>query len=119
MLPFPSSWKPRASSTASNASNWLTVLGEPILEELGGIEAARRALEPDCTLYPYPGGLLIQAGPLPQLGDTHRGLIPERYRKVAQFTRTVRFEAYRSSLFRVFEPMVGREEAVKWVRRFD
>ena len=100
--------------------NWLTVLGEPILEELGGIEAARRALEPDCTLYPYPGGLLIQAGPLPQLGDTHRGLIPERYRKVAQFTRTVRFEAYsQSGLFGVFKPLEERDEVLKWITRFD
>lgn len=99
--------------------NWLTVLGDAILEELGGLDAARKALEPDCTLYPYPGGLLIQAGPLPQLGDSFNGMIPERYRKVAHFTRPVRFEAYRSALFRVFEPMIGREEAVKWVRRFD
>lgn len=100
-------------------ANWLTVLGDPILEELGGLDTARKALEPDCTLHPYPGGVLIQAGPVPQLGDSFNGLIPEAYRKVARFTRPVRFEAYRSSLFRVFEPMMGREEAVKWVRRFD
>jgi len=99
--------------------NWLTVLGDHILEELAGLDAARKALEPECTLHPYPGGVLIQAGPVPQLGDSFTGLIPEAYRKVARFTRPVRFEAYQSSLFRVFEPMVGREEAVKWVRRFD
>lgn len=99
--------------------NWLTVLGDPILDELGGLDAARKALEPDCTLHPYPGGVLIQAGSVPQLGDSFNGLIPEAYRKVAHFTRPVRFESYRSSLFRVFEPMIGREEAVKWVKRFD
>ncbi len=99
--------------------NWLTVLGDSVLEELGGLDVARKALEPDCALYPYTGGVLIQAGPVPQLGDSFKGLIPEAYRKVARFTQAVRFEAYRSSLFRVFEPMIGREEAVKWVRRFD
>jgi hypothetical protein len=99
--------------------NWLTVLGDEVLAELGGMAAARTALEPDCTLYEYAGGVVIQAGPVPQLGDTHFGLIPQRYRKVAHFTRPVRFENYRSSLFRVFPPLDGATEAVSWVRRFD
>ena len=99
--------------------NWLTILGDAIVDELGGLDAARKALEPDCTLYPYPGGLMIQAGPVPQLGDTTKGIVPERYRKVARFTKPVRFTGYRSSLFRVFKPMIAREEAEKWVSRFD
>jgi hypothetical protein len=99
--------------------NWLTVLGDAILAELGGVEAARKALEPECTLYPYPGGLLIQAGPLPRWGDTARGLLPEAYCAVAHFTQAVRFTGYRGSLFHVFAPMIGCEEAEKWVRRFD
>jgi hypothetical protein len=99
--------------------NWLTILGDAIVAELGGLEAARKALEPDCTLYSYQGGLMIQAGPVPQLGDTTKGFIPERYRKVARFTKPVRFTGYESGLFRVFKPLIGREEAEKWVSRFD
>jgi hypothetical protein len=99
--------------------NWLTVLGDQVLGELGGLEAARQALEPECKLWPYPEGVMIQAGPVPQLGDTHAGIMPQRYQKVARFTRPVRFEGYTSSLFRVFQPMEGREEARKWVHRFD
>lgn len=87
--------------------------------ELGGLDAARKALEPEAILHPYPGGVVIQASEVPLLGDTHRGDIPEAYRRVARFTRPVRFEDYRSSLFKVFEPLDRKEETRKWIRRFD
>jgi hypothetical protein len=99
--------------------NWLTVLGDPVLAELGGMNAARTALEPDCVLYPYSGGLVIQAGLAPQFGDLARNIIPNAYRSVARFTKPVRFSEYRCSLFRVFQPMIGCEEAERWVSRFD
>ncbi|GHU38345.1 hypothetical protein AGMMS50256_37520 [Betaproteobacteria bacterium] len=101
--------------------NWLTVLGDAILEELGGLLVVRNALEPKCTLYPYPGGVLIQAGEWPCLCDVEQEpvLIPEAYRKVASLTRRVRFTGYRSTLFRVAKPLVGKEETEKWVSRFD
>ena len=99
--------------------NWLTILGDAILEELGGISIVRRALEPECTLHSYSGGIIVQAGSTPRLGDAQRGHIPEQYRKVAQFTKPVRFMDYESALFRVFGPMSGREETEKWVKRFD
>jgi hypothetical protein len=105
--------------------NWLTVLGDVVLDELGGLKAAQDALEPDCTIYPYPGGIVIQAGPEPQWGDTLLGDVPELYRKVAKFTKPVRFENYRSCLFRAND-LVKREphldsleETYKWIRRFD
>ncbi|GHU04817.1 hypothetical protein FACS1894158_05920 [Betaproteobacteria bacterium] len=89
--------------------NWLTVLGDAILEELGGL------------LYPYPGGVLIQAEEYPCLCDVEQEpvLIPEAYRKVASFTRRVRFTGYRAYLFRVAKPLVDEDEAEKWVSRFD
>jgi|GEM_PF-681679 len=107
--------------------NWLTVLGDTILSELGGLDAAKKALEPDCTLYPYAGGVVIQAGPVPQLGDTAQGFIPECYRKIAQFTKPVRFEGYdhqSGGLFRVNDMAVSNslddiEETLKWIKRFD
>jgi hypothetical protein len=100
--------------------NWLTVLNDEILAELGGLEAAKAVLEPECVVHTYEGGVVIQAGAVPQLGDTHRDVsMLEPYRKVAQFTKSARFGPYTSSLFRVFPPLVGKEEANKWVARFD
>jgi hypothetical protein len=102
--------------------NWLTVLGDAILEELGGLAVVKSALEPECTLHPYPGGVIIQAGEAPRLGDVDAPgsselLMP--YRKVASLTKPVRFMDYESYLFRVGKPLVGKEEAKKWVSRFD
>ena len=99
--------------------NWLTVLGEKIVDELGGIEPMREALEPVCKVHEYPGGVVIQAGEAPQLGDTYRNDIPEAYRMVARYTKPFRFEDYRSRLFRVPENLDKKEETLAWIRRFD
>jgi hypothetical protein len=64
--------------------NWLTVLCDALVDELGGIDAMRNALEPACKVHEYPGGCLIQASGYPQLGDTYRNDIPAAYRLVAK-----------------------------------
>jgi hypothetical protein len=102
--------------------NWLTVLGDEIAEDLGGEFVLRNALEPECTLFPYPGGIMIQAGEAPRLGDVEQpeaAKLLEPYRKVAFITKRIRFMDYTSSLFRVDKPLVGADEARKWVSRFD
>jgi len=102
--------------------NWLTILGEELLDDLGGMLVLKNALEPLCTLYPYPGGVLIQAGEAPRLGDVD---LPgafellEPYRKLAFITKRVRFMNYKDGLFRVDDSLDGAEEAKKWVSRFD
>jgi hypothetical protein len=99
--------------------NWLTIINDEILGELGGIEPMRTALEPACKIHEYEGGVVIQAGEAPQLGDTYRNDIPAVYRTVARYTKPVRFEAYRSRLFRVPENLDKKEETLAWIRRFD
>ncbi|MGV2293325.1 type VI immunity family protein [Trinickia sp. YCB016] len=99
--------------------SWLTVLSDDVVAELGGIEPMREALEPVCKVHEYSGGVVIQAGEAPQLGDTYRNDIPEAYRMVARYTKPVRFEDYRSRLFRVPENLDKKEETLAWVRRFD
>ncbi|WP_257835181.1 DUF3396 domain-containing protein [Burkholderia glumae] len=99
--------------------SWLTVLGDEIVTELGGTDRMRAALEPTCKIHEYPGGVVIQAGENPQLGDATRGDIPEAYRMVARYTKPVRFEAYSSRLFRVPDNLDKKEETLRWIRRFD
>ncbi|SEK95158.1 Protein of unknown function [Roseateles sp. YR242] len=99
--------------------NWLTVLGDPLVEELGGLAALRSSLTPACTVHLYDGGILIQAGETPRLGDTEKGDIPEEYQRVARATQPVRFEDYPSALFRVAPGLDKKKETLAWIRRFD
>lgn len=100
--------------------DWLTVLSDEIIDELGGLSAVRKVLEPECIFHLYPGGVVIQAGAVPQLGDVTTNNWPSAYRKVSNFTKPVRFEDYsKFSLFNVFPPLDPKEETLKWVKRFD
>ena len=99
--------------------NWLTVLCDALVDELGGLEHCKQALEPDCLVQPYEGGVVIMAGPVPQLGDTYQGIVPERYRKVAAFTKPIRFENYQGDLIYLDEPLDRHEATLQWVHRFD
>jgi hypothetical protein len=99
--------------------NWLTVLCDALVEELGGRDKMRATLEPVCKVHDYPGGVVIQAGATPQIGDTWRDEVPEAYRLVARYTKAIRFEAYREGLFRVPQGLDDNEETLAWIRRFD
>ncbi|WP_232729795.1 type VI immunity family protein, partial [Herbaspirillum huttiense] len=41
--------------------NWLTVLCDALVEELGGRDKMHTTLEPVCKAHDYPGGVVIQA----------------------------------------------------------
>jgi hypothetical protein len=100
--------------------SWLTILGEVIIAELGGRDKMRAALGPDCPLFDYEGGTIIQAMPVPELGSTEDGYIPEGYKKVAKLTKPVLFEGYSGSLFENLPtPLDDHEETLKWLKRFD
>jgi hypothetical protein len=99
--------------------NWLTILCDALVDELGGLDPMRSALEPVCKVHEYPGGVVIQAGEFPQVGDTYRNDVPGAYRLVARYTKPIRFESYRSGLFRVPHNLDKGEETQAWLRRFD
>ncbi|MBO6767350.1 MAG: DUF3396 domain-containing protein [Erythrobacter sp.] len=102
--------------------NWLTILDDAYVAELGGIDALSDTLGEQATIHHWDGGILIQACAEPQLGDTHANAWPEAYVDVNAALRPIRFEAYRNSpmsLIDVPEPLDAYEETLKWVRRFD
>ncbi len=101
-------------------TNWLTVLSDRVLARSTDAAAAVTALPADtCPVHRYDGGLLIQAGPHPQLGDVNRGLVLDDYRRVAQAVKPLRFEEYRLGILPVEAPLDSLEETLKWIRRFD
>ena len=100
-------------------ANWLTILGNALIEQLGGLFALGQALHPFCSLHAYSGGAVIQAGASPSMCDRHHEGIPAAYRSVARLTRRVRFDAYPRSLFQVPAALDGLRENQAWMARFD
>lgn len=99
--------------------NWLTVLCDEIVSELGGQEFIQLVLGEQCKIHPYNGGVIIVAGPIPQLGDTYVDFVPERYKSVARLTKPVRFENYTRPFLKLPKPIDAVEATLKWIRRFD
>lgn len=102
--------------------NWLTVLDDAYVETLGGLGAMKPQLGPNAIIHEWDGGILIQASPEPQIGDTNAGIWPEDYIAVNNALRPIRFETYANSpmsLIKVPPPLDAYEETLKWVRRFD
>ncbi|WP_120508423.1 type VI immunity family protein [Rahnella bruchi] len=99
--------------------NWLTILGDDIVAELGGIGVIHAKLGEKCRVHSYEGGVIIIAGPIPQLGDTYENFIPERYKSVARLTKPIRFENYRRPFLKLPKPIDAVEASIKWIKRFD
>lgn len=101
-------------------TNWLNVLDNDFVAQLGGIDELKDALGSKCLLHAYEGGVIVQAGPQAELGDVNRGIIPEHYRTVAKVLRPLRFENYTTpGLIEVPYPMDPVEETKLWIARFD
>ncbi|OJH42370.1 type VI immunity family protein [Cystobacter ferrugineus] len=93
--------------------SWLNLLGDGVVERLGGEQAIRHALSSAVQVRRISGGLLLRAGELPPIGDVNRrapDLGPVR--EVARLTRPLRVT--KRVLF------YGTEEFRNaWVHRFD
>jgi hypothetical protein len=78
----------------SLGAHWLTFLGQPLLGQLGGIEALRQALPfPDVTLLPLEGDrLIISLAETPDPLDTEQGPIPPQYRALARLLEPFMYE---------------------------
>ena len=102
--------------------NWLTVISDRWLAELGGADVVAgrvTALDPRFIIHRFDGGLMIQAGPRPTLGDAERGVWPELYVKLAKYLKPIRIT--QTCPFQYGGPgeRFDRERSEAWLRRFD
>jgi hypothetical protein len=98
--------------------NWLTVLSDKFVAELGGIETLKDGLGDACPLYTYPGGAVIQAGPYPQLGDLEQGIKLKDYQKVYRQVKPVQAD-YKYGYLRTPKDVDGKAFAQQWLHRFE
>lgn len=93
-------------------TSWLNLLGEYVVEKLGGESAIRQALSPAVHIRRVSGGLLLQAGSVPSVGERDDEPNFTAVREVARLTKPVR--PTKPTLF------YGTEEfRTGWVFRLD
>ena len=74
--------------------NWLTVLGDRWVQEIGGLDYLKIRLGEDFKLSPYDGGLMIQAGPNPQIGDVALDRWPRHYVTLAKVLKPIQVKVH-------------------------
>jgi hypothetical protein len=102
--------------------NWLTAVSDRYLPELGGadkVEADLKALDSRFLVHRYEGGVVIQAGPRPQLGDAQRNLWPALYVKLAKYLKPVRVTHHNPFQHDGSGERFDKERSEAWLRRFD
>ncbi len=102
--------------------NWLTLLGDRWVQEIGGLDYLRIRLGEDFKLTPYEGGLMIQAGPKPQIGDVTTNRWPEHYVTLAKVLKPIQVKVH--GAFHRGDPMgkqkrMDHEASLAWLFRFD
>ena len=103
-------------------ANWLTVVGDRFLARLGGadaVQAALVALDSRFLVHRFDGGVMIQAGPRPELGDAAQDEYPVLYVKLAKYLRPIRVTTAGSMHFRGTGERFDKERSNAWLRRFD
>jgi hypothetical protein len=94
--------------------NWLTLLHEEFVGKLGGLDVLKAAFSEEILVHSRPGGVVIQAGAAPGLGDVHAGERLPLYREVARVLRPIRTEEHRP-----FGRRFHTKATMDWLNRFD
>ena len=96
--------------------NWLTILGDSWIERLSGEKHLCQALGEGIELRRFNTGVVIQAGPRPLFGDTHRQELLPHYKEVANALKPIRIESVRA----LSTPFgFHRDRSDRWLARFD
>ncbi|HXK39450.1 MAG TPA: type VI immunity family protein [Candidatus Paceibacterota bacterium] len=96
--------------------NWLTFLDDVYVKRLGGLEGVRKALDEQVVCEPLSHGIVIQAGPRPEMGDVNQRLTLPLYHSVGKAVAKVRAKEH----FPFIPSAKNPEDATdKWLARFD
>jgi Protein of unknown function (DUF3396) len=102
--------------------NWLTLLGDRWIQEIGGLDYLRIRLGDDFKLSPYDGGVMIQAGPKPEIGDVTLSRWPRHYVTLAKVLKPIQVKVH--GAFHWGEPTgvqkrMDHAASLAWLFRFD
>lgn len=98
--------------------NWITVLSDSWLSKLGGLEVLKEEVTSEFIFYNFKGGVVIQAGLYPQMGDRSKNRLPKLYVQLNNILKPIRIKshyAFHHSGNNRLDDMSSNE----WLSRFD
>lgn len=101
--------------------NWLTILSDRWIEEMGGLDYLRIRLdEPTFPFHRYDGGVIIQAGAKPQIGDATKDLWPAPYITLTKVLKKIQIKEHYAFHVRMSKGQImDRDATLAWLFRFD
>ena len=101
--------------------NWLTLLGDHWVQTIGGLDYLRIGFGEDFKLTPYDGGLMIQAGPRPQIGDADANRWPQHYVTLAKVLKPIQIKDHYPFHFGDSRgpARMDYQASKAWIYRFD
>lgn len=96
-------------------ATWLTFINPHHIECLGGQEKIIETLGPECPVHTLNHGLMVQAGPRPELGDVNRQQTLPYYHRVGRLLKPIRLQQHSQFL----ETPTGEDVTMQWLARFD
>ncbi|MBF8224044.1 type VI immunity family protein [Halomonas sp. 328] len=92
--------------------DWLTILSDRWLEQLGGLESVKAEMG-ELPVLEYSGGAILRAGPMPQLGDSEDPEVDAAladYRRVAAIIEPIRIKDHQG----IHSPLLPRNRHEKY-----
>lgn len=124
-IDFPQQHEPHLSTKREiKGINWLTILEERWINQVGGLEAVSKIVGEQVSLHPFVAsaagvsGFVLQAGAAPKLGDISAPEGMDEYRSVARLLLPIR-TVYPAVIWPQGMPGFDFGESRDWMRRFD
>jgi len=105
------------ASKGIKCANWLTFLNTDDCDRLGGLPALRKKFDKSVVIHDAKNGVMIQAGPLPEIGDVNRQKNLPIYHQVGKELAPIRCTEHPP----IFGPggVADKQATEKWLSRFD
>jgi hypothetical protein len=71
-------------------ASWLTVLGDEAVKKIGGVDSLKVRLGESFPIKVYEGGIMIQAGPHPEIGDVKKNEWPRHLVTLSTVLKPIR-----------------------------
>jgi hypothetical protein len=98
--------------------NWLTMLGDHLVERFGGIDKLTTALPEPASILPFKGGVIVKSGPQPRIGDRTANRMPDDYVAVNRVLRSLRADDT-AAFHHAGAQRFDRDASLAWLARFD